>query len=207
MDPTRLRPDGLRHRLQRQHRWRLLLLAATGVLALSGLLGLGLGLPTTAAPQPRAGLTLQGPSQVQLGQPIELTLSLSQASNVAGYQTTVHFNTTQAHLRGLHQRDNTVRQLGRDVQTLGPIEQPNGVTFGAYSCPFSRCTTVTLPTTKTPQGASGAVQLARFSLVADQSGPLTISLAETSVVDAQGNALPLDLQQTTLTVQVTEGTN
>lgn len=145
-------------------------------------------------------LIVEAPSQVRVGEPIVVTMRIRNANDIAGYETRVLFDTSVAHLRGLVQRDNDLRKLGRDVQALGPIEIDGGVVIGAFSCPYKDCAG-SAGVAKQPKGGRGEVRLATFSIVADAAGQLTLTLDQPRFVDVNG--APVTVTATTLALTVT----
>ncbi|CAA9358456.1 MAG: hypothetical protein AVDCRST_MAG93-7505 [uncultured Chloroflexia bacterium] len=144
-------------------------------------------------------LVVDAPKRVAVGEPITLTVSTRNAVDVAGYELALRFDTTVAHLRGLHQRQQDLKKLGRDVQTLGSVELPDGVAFGAYSCSAANCAQ---PKANRLPGGRGTLRLAKVTLVADQPGPLTIRVDRGVVVDVRGENIPVSGALQTLTVDV-----
>jgi hypothetical protein len=179
-------------------RWRIPL-ACAALIVLTAAWAVTRAQPTAAAPSSQ--LTIDGPTKVTVGQPIQLTVVLKNVSDVAGYQVTVQFDTSVAHLNALTQRDNDLKKLGRSVETLGPIESPTGVTFGAYSCPYSSCAD-TSGKTKVGNGGKGTVKLATFAIVVDKAGPFTIQLSSFVFTTATGATVPVNVSSPTIEVQV-----
>src|SRR3954466_15399817 len=82
-----------------------------------------------AAP-PNPSLVISVPSQVRVNEPIVIDVTLRNAVDVAGYEMTWLYDPTAADVNRLRQRNNDVRRFGRDVNSLGPVERPDGVTIG-----------------------------------------------------------------------------
>ena len=144
-------------------------------LALIVLLGLVLGsigsLPATSrAAAPAPTLQVQLPTQVEVGDPIAATFLLTGSADVAGYEAVLRFDPAAAHLAGLAQRNNDLRPFGRDVGPLGPLELPDGVSFGLYSCPVPNCVESTSGQ-RAAGGGHGKLRLGTLTLVADQPLP------------------------------------
>src|SRR5688572_27990879 len=76
------------------------------------------GSQASAGP-PEPTLRLDVPKQVAVGEPIELTLRARDVADIAGYETTLLFDTSAAHFSGLQQRKKDLKKLGRDVGSLG----------------------------------------------------------------------------------------
>ncbi|HSH81417.1 MAG TPA: Ig-like domain-containing protein [Herpetosiphonaceae bacterium] len=159
-------------------------------------------LPATAqAAAPSPTLEIQLPTQVEVGDPIAATFVLAGSSDVAGYEASLLFDPAAAHLNGLEQRKNDLGKFGRDVGPLGPLEMPNGVSFGLYSCPVADCVQSTRGQRAT-SGGDGKLRLATLTLVADQPGQLELALGETRLVDTTGQVIPVAIPETRWVVQV-----
>lgn len=113
-----------------------------------------------AAVQP--WLQIDGPQHVDVGQPIELTLTVKNATDIAGYETQVLFDTTAAHFTGLRQRKNDLKKLGRDVGPLTAVDLPNGIAIGLYSCPVVDCVAGKGP--QQGKGGQGTIKLATLQI-------------------------------------------
>jgi hypothetical protein len=175
---------------------------AVGVIVLSVLVatvGLANSRLTEAAPGPQ--LRVEAPAHVAVGEPIQIAVVVQNANGIAAYELTAQFNTSIAHLSGLQQRQNDLKKLGRSVETLGPIDLADGVTFGAYSCPFSSCPN-TNGKVKNTQGGKGTLKLGTFSIVVDQAGSFVIQLSTLKFTDPDGNPVNVNLGNTTIAVQV-----
>jgi CSLREA domain-containing protein len=149
-----------------------------------------------------AGPTLRvsAPSQVAVGEAIPISLTVAGATDLAGYETLVLFDTSAAEFAGLHQLDNDLKRMGRDVGSLTVAEMPAGSAIGLYSCPTASCVNASGP--RQSHGASGDVQLATVDILPLQAGLLEIKLDATRFVDAAGQPLAVAMPVTTLRVQV-----
>lgn len=146
-------------------------------------------------------LRVDSPSRATVGQPFQISLWLTDASSVAGYEAEILFDTEAATFRGLEHRTNELARMGRDVQTIGPDEIDGGFAIGAYSCSFAHCVEIAgLP--KQHRGGSGVVRLVTLTIVPHQAGPLTIEIGSPMFVDVDGTPLEVDLGETVMTVQV-----
>lgn len=162
-----------------------------------------LGWQQQASAQGGATLVISAPKQVDVGQPIPITLRLNGASDIAGYEMNVRYDSTAAHLYGVHQRDSELKQAGRDIIPL-QIEQSNGgMAIGLASCNFSDC--VHASGASRTRGGSGNFQLATVLVGTDLAGPLEIRFDSVKFVDAAGNAVPVTLSPKSVTVQVGQG--
>jgi len=146
-------------------------------------------------------LTIEAPSEVAVGEPIEVRLLVEDANGISGYDATIAFNTAIAHLESIRPQENDLTRLGRDVQGLGPVEVSGGVAVGAYSCPFSDCTDVGNQQ-RNNQDGTGLIRLTTFTIVADQTGPLTIDLSSARFTDRSGQPVEVDRSNASVTVQV-----
>ena len=188
-----------RSRTGRTSRWLLFAIAAVALLATFSLL---LGTPTgTDAATPQ--LDLKYPRSVKVGEPIAIELRVKDANGIAGYETTLRFDTQRAHLGGVTQRENDLRKLGRDVQALGPVESTGGVMLGAYSCPVSDCGDAQGKARK-EQGGKGRIRLATITVVPDVAGTLDLTFEGLTFVDASGAVVAVTVPSRTIQVTVTE---
>lgn len=154
--------------------------------------------PLGAATGPQ--LTVSAPAQVDVGQPIVLELTAKGVSDVAGYELNLLFDTSAAQFDGLLQRKNDLKKLGRDIGPLGPVQLPNGIAIGLYSCATNNCVDGKGP--KQSRGGSGTVKLATVRLRASQPGDLAIKLDAPKFVNAAGDAVSVALANPTVVVHV-----
>jgi CSLREA domain-containing protein len=173
-------------------RWTIRLLIA---LAFAGLAGQPL------AAQRAPALLVEAPAQVAAGARIEIRLALRDIADLGGYQATLRFDPAAAHFNGLEHHPEAQRQLGRDSGGLGAVERPDGITFGAYSCPVGQCVGARQGP-RQDRGAAGTVELATVALIADQPGTLELALDGAVVVDASGAPLAVENTRQVLRVQV-----
>lgn len=153
------------------------------------------------AQPPPPSLEIEAPTQVALGERIELKLIVRHANGIAGYETHLLFDASAAHFSGLHQRQNDLKKLGRDIIPLEVVQLPEGVTIGLASCKFSDCVH---PAGKgQPGGAQGTIRIATVLIGTDQEGLLEIALDNTMFVDAEGN--PVEVENATPRVFVQVG--
>src|SRR5512132_3173134 len=64
---------------------------------------------------PNPTLQIEAPSNVEVGDRIEIQLIVENAHDLAGYEAQLLFDTAAAHFSGLHQRDSDLKKFGRDV--------------------------------------------------------------------------------------------
>src|SRR5512142_2603638 len=171
------------------------------------LLIVAVSLPSVAAlPQAQGSqptLVLQAPAHVQLGDPIEIQVIVDHAQDLAGYEGQLLFDTSAAHFSGFQQRDSDLKKFGRDVIPLEEGELQDGVAMGLASCPYQDC--VQLKGNPQPKGANGKIRLATVQIGTDQEGLLQLRFDHLKFVDPSGNAIPVQIPQSVITVQV--GTN
>lgn len=162
-------------------------------------------LPLVSVPQrpipSQASLELQAPKAVQVDQPFAITLTIKDATDIAGYETSLLYDTRAAEFDGLEQRNNDLRTFGRDVVALGPVERSDGIAMGLYSCPVQKCTDITKGP-RQAKGGHGTLRLATVTLLPRQAGLLEIKFAATKFIDAAGNAVQVLGQEQTIRVQV-----
>lgn len=148
-------------------------------------------------------LNIRAPKQVEVGQPIKITLRLRRASNIAGYEINVRYDSNAAHLSGVRQRNNGLKKLGREVVPL-QVEQPGGgVAIGLASCNVSDC--VRGEGAKQEQGGSGKLLLATLFIGSAVQGPLEIRFDSAKFVDVSGAPVEVAIPRLTITVQVGQG--
>jgi len=85
-------------------------------------------------------LQVNAPGQVNVGEPIQIVITAHAVADIAGYQTELLYDTSAVTFDGLHQRQNDLRSLGRDIGPLEAVELPEGLVFGPYSCSVPDCT-------------------------------------------------------------------
>ena len=143
------------------------------------------------APEPAVAagpaVVLKAPDEVQAGEPIALSLEVTGASDVAGYEALLRFDTSVAEFGGVSHEGNDVAATGRGIAALGPVERADGTSFGFYSCPVADC--ATNRGARTTEGASGRVQLATAHVLPTREGLLEIALGPVSVVDTAGRTI------------------
>jgi CSLREA domain-containing protein len=159
------------------------------------------GSVATAAAKP--SLRIKAPRQVAVNQPIELIFQASGVANIAAYETNVSYNPAAAEFDGLSQGNNGIAALGRDVTPVGPVELPNGVSFGLYSCSVGDCRTRT--GARQSKGGDGEVLLGLLSITPRQAGTLVLRVSGTKMVDVAGKAFAIAGAEQSITVQVGSG--
>src|SRR5437764_3332874 len=179
-----------------RHRW-----LPVGLVALTLWLLFGNSLPVADAQSLAPSVELSAPRQIKVGAPMQIKLAVRDAADIAGYEANVESDTSAVELNGVSQRHaGDLKALGRDVQTLGPVERANGVSFGMYSCPVANC--VDRGSTRHERGGSGRVQLATIELAAHTPGLVEVRFSGGRFVDASGTTVSVRGADQTLRVQV-----
>src|SRR4029077_5784318 len=102
---------------------------------------------------------------------------------------------------GVSQRKQAdLKTLGRDVQSLGPVEHPGGVSFGLYSCPVANCVDRASP--RHASGGRGQVRLATVELAPHKAGMLELRFSGATFVDSSGQVVNVSGTNQTLRIQV-----
>ncbi len=150
--------------------------------------------------QQGATLEIRVPAKVRVGKIIPVDLVLRNANNIAGYEMNVVYDTTAAHFSGLHQRNNDLRKLGRDIVPLDALQEDSGVAIGLASCRTDNC--VTGAGAVAERGGNGDIHLAKLLIGTDKAGKLKIRFDAPRFVDAAGNRVPVTLSKRRITVRV-----
>ncbi len=159
----------------------------------------GVGWQSGSAASPR--LVLSVPDEVLVGDPIEVRLTIEDANGISGFEVTIGFDTEAASLQSFRPTENDLADMGLDVQGMGPVEVPGGIALGAYACPYSDCASTTADK-RNEQNGTGTYRLATMTVVAWQSGPLTIDLSSARFADLAGRPVEVDLSSAVVTVEV-----
>lgn len=154
--------------------------------------------PVSAAPA--TTFEVVGPEHVEIGEPIEFTLRVKGANDLAAFETTALFDTTVVEYYGMEVRENDLRKLHRDVIPLAAVEAPYGAAIGLATCPVDDCARP--GNGRQDMGGRGTVHLGAMTVVSHEPGTFEFRFTATKVVDVHGNASALPEQ--TLTVQVGE---
>src|SRR4051812_735542 len=144
-------------------------------------------------------LEVTAPSQVRLGEAIGVTLTLSGADQVAGYEALARFDEHAAEFGGLFPGgEDAPAATGNTAIADGAKD---GTAFAVYTCVTSGC----------PTGAAsvleGSKQLRNVTLriVPDRAGILEIDLDQVRFVDSLGNRLDVGVSGNHLAVVVASG--
>ncbi len=160
--------------------------AFVALLAVTLLIGL-VPLSNPVAQTASAQFKLEAPDVVDVGEPIDLRLSVAGASGVGGYEAVLRFDRRVAEFSGVSHRGNDVAASGRGIAALGPVEHDQGESFGFYSCPVADCADTA--SSRAGAGPSGNVYLGTAKVIARQPGLLEIALGPASLVDSAGRLI------------------
>ena len=110
-----------------------------GALALLflGAAGLSAVMPATASA--RSSIQLEAPVHVQAGRPFDVVLRFGGGAQIGGVEAEINFDTDAAEFASADFRRNRLRGLSGSLEELGPVELPDGVAVGFYSCPSADC--------------------------------------------------------------------
>jgi len=136
---------------------------------------------------------ITAPQQVQVDEPILVTLSLDAPVAIGGYQAALSFDTTIAQFAGTEEASDDPPAL------LGPIETPSGVAWGTVACAVQPCAPAT---TGVAQHDANQPLQTTLRLIARQPGRLEIAVGQVVVLDANGKQLLVALSQPTAMIQV-----
>lgn len=154
----------------------------------------------SASPSGGATITLIAPAKARAGSLITVDLLAKDVRNLAGYQATVQFDSTQVRLVGASIADD-LRGSGRDFLPLGPTEQDGAVVLGAVSCPVKQCSDPALARApRIPNGINGQAKLGTVRFYAAAPGSYPLMLTDVRLVDPQGQFLPVTATSIVLNV-------
>src|SRR5688572_15640829 len=143
---------------------------------------------SAASAAPRARIVVDAPAQVRPGYPVEVRLSVAGVTNLGGYETSLFYNGSAAHLGGVEHRGNGMTRTGRGTASIGVVEHARGASFGLYTCD-ANCATGR--GARHARGPSGRVSLANVTVIPDRNGVLRLRFANTVLVDTAGRRIPL----------------
>lgn len=170
------------------------------LLVLIGLGGSINSVHAQAATPAETVLEVSAPAKVDVGQQIEIKLTVKHAHNLAGYEMHMLFDNSAAHFNGVHERQNGFKKFGRDILPLVLSDSDNGAAFGFASCPTNNC--VTRGGNKQKRGAKGNVYIGSVILEPLKAGTLQIKLDAAKFVKPNGTPLAVRLATDTITIQV-----
>jgi CSLREA domain-containing protein len=171
-----------------------------GALALLflGAAGLSAVMPATASA--RSSIQLEAPVHVQAGRPFDVVLRFGGGAQIGGVEAEINFDTDAAEFASADFRRNRLRGFPGALEELGPVELPDGVAVGFYSCPSADCAPRGL---RAPiRGAKVGSVLARVRLTPLVSGRLEVRLGAVEFVAPDGTPLPLSHAPASSTVRV-----
>ena len=137
-----------------------------------------------------ARLHLRAPEHASVGRPFELTLRVTGARDLAGFQSRLAWDTRAAEFFAVDFRRNGMRDLRGSFRELGPVELPDGVSFGSYWCPTGSCGARSIALSRI-RGARGAFVLARIRVEPRHKGRLEFRLTDSKLVAPDGSTLRL----------------
>ncbi|MEP7378988.1 MAG: LamG-like jellyroll fold domain-containing protein, partial [Chloroflexota bacterium] len=133
---------------------------------------------------------LDAPTAVEIGQPIELRISVEGAANVGGFEAMLRFDRRAAVFGGVNYSGNDIEAIGRGIGSLGPVERAEGVALGFYSCPTNDCAQTSGQ--RSSGGVSGSVELATARIIPGYKGLLEIAVGPFIAVDVAGRKVAID---------------
>jgi hypothetical protein len=180
-------------------RYPVLLMSMTAVLLLLGAVAFKEGATVNAAQQGTV-VTLEVPDQTFAGEVISIKLAVNNAQNLAGFQSTLNYDSTNLQLTGATIEQDLTRS-GRGLLRLGPVRRESALVLGAATCPVANCSDHEYDTAKRyPQGVDGYVELAKIDFYTEAPGQYQLKLANVKLVDPQGNELGATSVSVPLTV-------
>src|SRR3954454_12206805 len=138
-------------------------------------------------------LTATAPTEVSLGQAIEVSLNVSAPAAVAGYEVSAQYDTSAAEFGGVF--FDTDPASASDALTAVASDAGSGVSFMVYSCRVAGC----------PQAGSRDHTVpasVRLRVLPSVPGSFTIQLGAIKFVDDAGAAIAAEVPATTIVVAV-----
>ncbi len=133
---------------------------------------------------------MRAPEHASVGRAFELTLRVSGTHDLAGFQARLAWDTRAAEFFAVDFRPNGMRDLRGSFRELGPVELPDGVSFGSYWCPTASCGPRSIALSHS-RGARGAFVLARIRVEPRREGLLQFRLTAKKLVAPDGSTLRL----------------
>ncbi|MFN8473405.1 MAG: hypothetical protein U0822_14540 [Anaerolineae bacterium] len=177
-------------------RWPRGLLVASALL-LPVTLRLAATRPTDVTPS----LSIAAPQHVSVNQPMSIAFNLKDASDVGGFEMTVLYDTSAVEYDGLHQLSSDLGHFGRGIQSFS-AERQDGISFGLYSCPFSKCVSPPAGETRQTTGASGTLHLTDLLLVVHRPALIEVRIAEVKVTAPDGTPISVDVPTSSFEIEV-----
>jgi hypothetical protein len=137
-------------------------------------------------------LSIVAPTQVALGEPIEIDVSLRDAPTVAGYEASVRYDESAGDFGGVVFGDGS---SSGDVATTVTTDPVGGAAYAAYTCLASGCPA-------SSPGDRAALERVQVRIEPLQAGHHTISFEQLKFVDLQGRSVSVDVPNTTVSVDV-----
>lgn len=172
---------------ERSFRYSVLLAIVMGLITFIGMLVFDNAAAVRASQQGTwVGFVL--PAEAYPGEFIPVKLVVNNAQNLAGFQSTIVFDTIQLRLTNAT-LEAGLKGTGRDILQLGPVERANSVVIGAATCPAANCGDSYGKQAQPLKGVDGQIELATIQLSANAPGLYELKLENIKLVDPQGNSL------------------
>jgi len=149
---------------------------------------------------------LQAPAQVQVGEAIQLVLQVSEGSgSIGGMEASILYDPAAAEFAAFNPPAATAQTgLGRLIVPDGPA----GSSVGYFTCATPECHEV--GSALAAMASAGAASVANdrigtVEILPLEAGQLEIHLDNLQIVDQTGQPLPVQIGQSSVTVQVGEG--
>ena len=168
----------------------------TAVLAISTMLVapmLTLGSVPASATALGPQLSVISPTHVDVGQPIEIEVSLSDAPTVAGFEASVRYDEAAAEFGGVLFGGATSSGNVVSRVTTGPA---GGAAFAAYTCVTSGCPA------PNAAAARNALEHVTVRIEPTMAGHLIVTLNPMKFVDLQGNSVDVNVPVHSVTIDV-----
>ncbi len=147
---------------------------------------------------------LQAPDRAKVGRPFDVVLLVDGRARVGGFEAYIHYDTSAAEFASADYRPSGLNELAGSLGQLGPVELPNGVALGSYTCGAADCGPHGL---KEPgSGVMGRMVLARVRLTPLEPGRLELRLRGAELVDPGGARIAISGKTSPLKVQIGSST-
>jgi CSLREA domain-containing protein len=165
-------------------------LMATAMVLVAPILVLGSAPSIVGASGPQLSITAV--RQVDVGQPVEIDVTLRNAPAVAGYEASVRYDEGAAEFGGVIFGDGSA--TGNVVTTI-TTDPVGGAAYSAYTCLAAGC--------PAPSSAGrGALDLVKVRLQPLAAGHVVVSFDQLKFVDLHGRSVDVDVPVTSVTVDV-----
>jgi hypothetical protein len=128
------------------------------------------------------------PDEAYTGEFIPIKLVVNNAQNLAGFQSTIVFDTNQLQLADVVV-ESGLKSSGRDLLQMGPVRRDGSVVIGAVTCPSGHCGDSYGKQSQPLKGVEGQAALATLQLYTEIPGSYELKLENVKLVDPQGNSL------------------